>query len=69
MSIRISQIKEHLISLDQARYANSIMDKYMDTATFMTSKKFYNTTFPSDMILTKNDVYASYEQVKLKFRI
>ena len=53
MSIRISQLKYHYISVDQARYATSIVAKYLDTATVKASKKFYKTTLPSDMIFTK----------------
>ena len=41
MSIRISQLKYHSISVDQARYATSIVAKYLDTATVKVSKKFY----------------------------
>ena len=41
MSIRISQLKDHSVSLDQARYANSIVEKYLDTATVEVSTKFY----------------------------
>ena len=33
MSIRISQLKDHSISVDQARYATSIVAKYLDTVT------------------------------------
>ena len=64
MSIRISQLKDHSISVDQARYATSIVAKYLDTATVKASKKFYKTTLPSDMIFTKEDVYTSDEQVE-----
>ena len=53
LSIRISQIKDHSISVDQARYATSIVAKYLDTATVQVSTTFYNTTFPDDMIFTK----------------
>ena len=53
MSIRIYQIKDHSISVDQAIYATSIVVTYLDTATFNTSTKFYNTTLPSDMIFFK----------------
>ena len=45
MSIRIYQMKDHSISVYQARYATSIVAKYLDTATFKASTKFYNTTF------------------------
>ena len=33
MSIIISQLKDHSISVDQARYATYIVAKYLDTAT------------------------------------
>ena len=64
MSIRIFQKKDHSISVDKARYATSIVAKYLDTATVKVSKKFYNTTFPSDMIFTKEDVSTSDEKVE-----
>ena len=53
MSIRIYQLKDHSISVDQARYATSIVAKYLDTAISKVSTKFYKTTFPADMIFTK----------------
>ena len=53
MSIRISQMKDHSISVDQARYATSVVAKYLDTATVQVSTKFYNTTLPAYMIFTK----------------
>ena len=56
-------MKDHSISVDQARYATSINVKYLDTATVKASTKFYNTTLPSDMIFTKNDASTSDEQV------
>ena len=64
MSIRVSQIKDHSISVDQARYATSIVSKYLDTATVKSSTKFYKTTLPSDMIFTKDDTSTSDEQVE-----
>ena len=39
--------------MDQARYATSITEKYLDTVTVKASNFFYKTTFPYDMILTK----------------
>ena len=33
MSIRISQMEDHSISVDQVRYATSVVSKYLDTAT------------------------------------
>ena len=57
-------MKDHSISVDQARYATSIVAKYLDTATVKASTKFYNTTLPSDMIFTKDDTSTSDEQVE-----
>ena len=64
MSIIISQLKDHYISVDQDRYATSIVAKYLDTATVKVSKRFYKTTLPADMIFTKEDVSTSDEQVE-----
>ena len=49
MSIRISYMKDHFISVDQARYTSSIADKYLDTTTVKVSTKFYKSTLPADM--------------------
>ena len=64
MSIRISQLKDHSISLYQARYDTSIVAKYLDTDTVKVSNKFCKTTLTSDMIFTKEDVSTSDEQVQ-----
>ena len=64
MSIRISQLKDHSISVDQARYATSMVAKYLDTSTVKVSNKFYKTTLPYDMIFTKEDVSTSDEQIE-----
>ena len=64
MSIRISQLNDHSIYVDQARYANSIFAKYFDTVTVKVSTKFYKTTLPAGMIFTKEDVSTSDEQVE-----
>ena len=64
MSIRIYKLRDHSISVDQDRYATYIVAKYLDTATVKVSTKFYNTTFPADMIFTKEDVSTSDEQVE-----
>ena len=63
MSIRISQMRDHYISVDQARYATYIVAKYLDTSTVKTSTKFYKTILASSMIFTKYDTYTSDEQV------
>ena len=56
-------MKDHSISVDQARYDTLIVAKYLDTATVKVSTKFYNTTLSSDMIFKKEDVSTSDEQV------
>ena len=63
MSIRISQLKDHSISVDQAIYATSIVAKYLDTATVKVSNKFYKTTLSDDIIFNKQDVSTSDEQM------
>ena len=63
MSIRISQLKDHSIYVDQAIYATSVVSKYLDTATVKVSKTFYKTTLPADMIFTKEDVSTSDEKI------
>ena len=68
MSIRISQMRDHSISVDQAKYATSIVAKYLDTSTVKTSTNFYKTTFPSDTIFTKSDASTSDEQVEKSTR-
>ena len=64
MSIRISQMRNHSISVDQARYATSVVEKYLDTATVKASTNFYNTTFSYDIIFTKADASNIYDQVE-----
>ena len=63
MSIIISQMEDHSISIDQASHVTSIVAKYLDAATVMGSKKFYKTTFPSDMIVTKSGASISNEKI------
>ena len=53
MSIRISQLKDHSISVDKASYGTSVVTKYLYTATVKVSNKFYKITLPDDMIFTK----------------
>ena len=57
-------MKDHSISVNQARYATSIVAKYLDNATVKVSTKFHKTTFPADMIFTKGDTFTSDEQVE-----
>ena len=65
MSIIISQMRYHSISVDQNRYATYIVAKYMDTVTVKASTKFYKTKFPSVMIFTKDDTSTNDEKVLL----
>ena len=53
MSIIISQLKDHYISVDQARYTTSNVAKYLDNATVKVSNKFYKTILPADMLSIK----------------
>ena len=64
MRIRIYQMKDHSVFMDQDRYDTFIVAKYLDTATVEARTKFYNTTLPYIMIFTKEDSYTSDEQVE-----
>ena len=64
MSIIIYQMKDHSISVDQAIYATSIVEKYLDTDIVKASTKLYNTTLPSDIIFTKAYTSTSDEKVE-----
>ena len=64
MSIRIYQIKDHPISVDQARYATYMIAKYLDTATVKAIINLYKTTLPSEMILPK--AYTSMSDDKFE---
>ena len=57
-------MKDRYIYVDQARYATSVITKYLDNSTVKESTKFYNTTFSSDIIFTKDDTSNSDEQVE-----
>ena len=72
ISIIIYQMKDHYISVDHARYATSIVEKYLYTATFKTITKFYNKTLPSYMIFAKADASTSdekFERLTQEFNI
>ena len=57
-------MKDHYIPVDKARYATSVVTKYLDTAIVKEITRFYKTTFPYDIIFTKFDESTSDEQVK-----
>ena len=50
--------------MDQARYATSIVAKYLDSATVKVSNKFYKKTLPADMIFTIEYVSTSDEKIE-----
>ena len=56
-------MKDHSVSVDQARYATSFAAKYLDTAKVKSSTIFYKTNFPSDMISTNSDASTIDEEV------
>ena len=51
MSNIISHMKDHYISVYQARYATSIVTKYLDTSTGNKNTKFYKTNFTPDILM------------------
>ena len=57
-------MKDHFISVYQNRYTTSIVAKYLDTTTVNTSKTFYKSTFPYDMMFIHNDVSISDDQAE-----
>ena len=64
MSIIISQMKVHSISVDQARCATSVVAKYLYIATVKEITNFYNTTLPYYIIFANEDASTSDEQVE-----
>ena len=63
MSIRISQLMVHSFSVDQARYATSVVENYLYSATTQGKLKFHKTNLPHDMIFTKEYSSTSGAQV------
>ena len=59
ISIIISQLRGHFISLDQASYATSVVEKYLDTAKIKENSNFCKTTLPHDIIFTQGDSYTN----------
>ena len=58
-SIGISQCNEHSISVDQARYYSSVVEKYIVTDTIKENSNYHKTTLTHDMIFTKEDASTS----------
>ena len=68
MPIRISQLKDHSISVDKSRCATSIIKKYIETATIKENSKFHETTLPHEMIFTREDASNINKQVEVIYR-
>ena len=56
-------MKDHFISVYQARYATYFVPKYLYNDTVNKSTNFYKTTFPSDSIFTKAYACTSNDQI------
>ena len=65
MSIIISQLRDHSISVDQSRYVTSVVANYLDTVTIEQNSNFHKTSLLHDMILTKEYASTSDENVGL----
>ena len=57
-------MKDHYISVYQARYTTSTVAKYLNTATVKKIIKFYKTTLSYDITFTKADESTSDHQVE-----
>ena len=65
-------MNDHYILVYRARQDTSIVAKYLDTDTVKTSKIFYKTTLPSDMVFNKADASTSDEKddkLTMEFKI
>ena len=49
-------------------YDTSVVEKYLATSTIKENSKFYKTTLPNDIILTKEDYYTNDEKVEVLSR-
>ena len=52
-------MKDHSISVNQARYVTSVVANYLDTYTVKAIIKVYKTNLLSDMIFAKADTSTS----------
>ena len=64
----ISQLKDHYISVYQARYATFVVAEYLETATIKENSKFHKTTLTNDMMLTKEGASISDEKMEVLYR-
>ena len=52
VSISISQLRDHYISVDHVMYDTSTIAKYLDTATVKENSKSHNITLPHDILFS-----------------
>ena len=64
MSIIISQLKYHSVSLDQDIYVKSVVAKYLVTSKIRKKSKFYKTTLPHDVISLRKIILPSMNKWK-----
>ena len=64
MSILISQLKDHYISVVQASYATYVVKTYLDASTIKEISNIHNTILYNDIIFIKEDASTGDEQVK-----
>ena len=67
MYIRISKLKYYYISVNQDRYATSVVAKYLDNSRIKESSKFHKTTLYHDTIFTKEDASTSDKNVEVLY--
>ena len=63
ISIRISQLKDHYIPVDQGMYDTYVVTKYLVTDTTKENSKLHKTTLSHDMIFTKKYAHTSDKKV------
>ena len=68
ISINISQLEKHYISVDQVWYTSSVIAQYVDTSVIKLKLKFHKTALPHDMIFTKEFNCFIDEQAKVLYR-
>ena len=67
MSISISQLKDHYVSVDQYRYVKSVVADYIYTVTINENLKCHKNALHHDIIFTKENSSTSGEQVELLY--
>ena len=62
LSVRIKQDKNYNITIDQDRYVQSILRRFLDQVKTSESKRFHHTPLPSTFKATKTDLAQSEEE-------